>query len=156
MVLYTAFSCVCADFAVPLQKILTKNYMLMKKTIFLFAMCLMGMCSMYAACVAGTPILFYDVYAVMPCDDGHNGDAGGRPDPNRVVGGIDDDNLNIVIGEGDAGDVGEVIVIDPETGEIIIDEEIIGQTSVTIPEPGEYTAYVVTDDGTYAGDFVVE
>ena len=130
--------------------------MLMKKTIFLFAMCLMGMCSMYAACVAGTPILFYDVYAVMPCDDGHNGDAGGSPDPNRVVGGIDDDNLNIVIGEGDAGDVGEVIVIDPETGEIIIDEEIIGQTSVTIPEPGEYTAYVVTDDGTYAGDFVVE
>ena len=128
----------------------------MKKTIFLFAMCLMGMCSMYAACVAGTPILFYDVYAMMPCDDGHNGDAGGSPDPTRVVGAIDDDNLNIVIGEGDAGDVGEVIVIDPETGEIIIDEEIIGQTSVTIPEPGEYTAYVVTDGGTYASDFVVE
>ena len=128
----------------------------MKKTIFLFAMCLMGMCSMYAACVAGTPILFYDVYAVMPCDDPDNGNMGGSPDPTRVVGGIDDDNLNIVIGEGDAGDVGEVIVIDPETGEIIIDEEIIGQTSVTIPEPGEYTAYVVTDGGTYAGEFVVE
>lgn len=129
----------------------------MKKTIFLFAMCLMGMCSMYAVCVAGTPILFYDVYAMMPCDDGHNGNAGGRPDPNQeIIGGIDDDNLNIVIGEGDAGDIGEVIVIDPETGEIIIDEEIVGQTSVTIPEPGEYTAYVVTDDGTYAGDFVVE
>ena len=139
------------------KKILTKNYMLMKKTIFLFAMCLMGMCSMYAACVAGTPILFYDVYAMMPCDDGHNGDAGGSPDPNQeIIGGIDDDNLNIVIGEGNAGDLGEVIVIDPETGEIIIDEEIIGQTSVTIPEPGEYTAYVVTDGGTYAGDFVVE
>lgn len=128
----------------------------MKKTIFLFAMCLMGICSMYAAYVAGTPILFYDVYAVMPCDDPDNGNMGGSPDPNRVVGGIDDDNLSIVIGEGDAGDVGEVIVIDPETGEIIIDEEFVGQTSVTIPEPGAYTAYVVTDGGTYAGDFVVE
>ena len=42
------------------------------------------------------------------------------------------------------------------THEIIIDEEFVGQTSVTIPEPGEYTAYVVTDGGTYAGDFVVE
>ena len=133
--------------------------MLMKKTIFLFAMCLMGMCSMYAACVAGTPILFYDVYAVMPCDDGHNGDAGGRPDPNRVVGGIDGSDLNIGIvdgGEIDAGEVGEVIVIDPETGEIIIEEIVIGQTSVNIPESGAYTAYVVVDGTTYAGEFVVE
>ena len=130
--------------------------MLMKKTIFLFAMCLMGMCSMYAACVAGTPILFYDVYAVMPCDDDENGNAGGSPDPNRVVGGIDGNDLNIVIGEGDAGDIGEVIVIDPEIGEIIIDEEIIGQTSVNIPESGAYTAYVIVDGTTYAGEFVVE
>ena len=134
--------------------------MLMKKTIFLFAMCLMGMCSMYAACVAGTPILFYDVYAMMPCDDGHNGDAGGSPDPTQqIIGGIDGDDLNIGIvddGEIDAGEVGEVIVIDPETGEIIIDEEIIGQTSVTIPEPGAYTAYVTVGGTTYAGDFVVE
>ena len=133
--------------------------MLMKKTIFLFAMCLMGMCSMYAACVAGTPILFYDVYAVMPCDDGHNGDAGGRPDPNRVVGGIDGSDLNIGIvdgGEIDAGEVGEVIVIDPETGEIIIEEIVIGQTSVNIPESGAYTAYVIVDGTTYAGEFVVE
>ena len=132
----------------------------MKKTVFLFAMCLMGMCSMYAACVAGTPILFYDVYAVMPCDDPDNGNMGGSPDPNQeIIGGIDGDDLNIGIvddGEIDAGGVGEVIVIDPETGEIIIDEEIIGQTSVTIPEPGSYTAYVVVDGITYAGDFVVE
>ena len=132
----------------------------MKKTIFLFAICLMGMCSMYAACVAGTPILFYDVYAVMPCDDPDNGNAGGRPDPTQeIIGGIDGDDLNIGIvddGEIDAGGVGEVIVIDPETGEIIIEEVIIGQTSINIPEPGSYTAYVVVDGTTYAGDFVVE
>lgn len=105
--------------------------------------------------------MFVDIYGVMPCDgpdDGNGG--GGRPDPTRVVGGIDGNDLNIGIvddgGEIDAGDVGEVIVIDPETGEIIIDEEFVGQTSVTIPEPGAYTAYVVTDGGTYAGEFVVE
>ena len=132
----------------------------MKKTIFLFAMCLMGICSMYAACVAGTPILFYDVYAVMPLDDPDNGNMGGSPDPNQeIIGGIDGDDLNIGIvddGEIDAGEGGEVIVIDPETGEIIVDEEIIGQTSVTIPEPGAYTAYVTVGGTTYAGDFVVE
>ena len=133
--------------------------MLMKKTIFLFAMCLMGMCGAYAVSLPGTPIVFVDIYGVMPCDDDENGNAGGRPDPNRVVGGIDGNDLNIGIVDGgniDAGGVGEVIVIDPETGEIIIEEEIIGQTSVNIPEPGSYTAYVVVDGITYAGDFVVE
>lgn len=131
----------------------------MKKTFFLLVMCLIGMCSAYAVSLPGTPIVFVDIYDVMPCDDGQNDDAGGSPDPNRVIGGIDGTDLNIGIvvgGDIDAGEVGEVIVIDPETGEIIIEEEIIGQTSVNIPEPGSYTAYVVVDGTTYAGDFVVE
>lgn len=132
----------------------------MKKTIFSIAMCLIGMCSAYAVSMPGTPIVFVDIYGVMPCDDDRNGDVGGSPDPTQqIIGGIDGDDLNIGIvddGEIDAGEVGEVIVIDPETGEIIIDEEFVGQTSVNIPEPGSYTAYVVTDGGTYAGDFVVE
>lgn len=132
----------------------------MKKTLFSLALCLLGMCSAYAVSLPGTPIVFVDIYGVMPVDDPCGGDDTGRPDPNRVTGSIDGDDLNIGIvddgGEIDAGDVGEVIVIDPETGEIIIDEEFVGQTSVTVPEPGAYTAYVVTDGGTYAGDFVVE
>ena len=131
----------------------------MKKTIFSIAMCLIGMCSTYAVSMSGTPIVFVDIYAVMPCDDGQNGNAGGSPDPTRVVGGIDGDDLNIGIvvgGEIDADEVGEVIVIDPETGEIIIEEIVIGQTSVNIPNPGAYTAYVVVDGTTYAGEFVVE
>jgi hypothetical protein len=132
----------------------------MKKTLFLLAMCLVGMCSMYAVSVVGTPIQFVEIYGVMPCDDAEETVGGGSPDPTQqVIGGIDGNDLNIgIVDDGgvDAGDVGEVIVIDPETGEIIIDEEFVGQTSVTIPEPGAYTAYVVTDGGTYAGDFVVE
>lgn len=131
----------------------------MKKTFFLLTMCLMGMCSAYAVSLPGTPIVFVDIYGVMPCDDGQNDNAGGSPDPNRVIGGIDGTDLNIGIvvgGDIDAGEVGEVIVIDPETGEIIIEEEIIGQASLNIPAPGSYTAYVVVDGTTYAGDFVVE
>ena len=132
----------------------------MKKTFFLLAMCLIGICSAYAVSLPGTPIVFVDIYGVMPCDDPDNGDAGGSPDPNQqVIGGIDGDDLNIGIvdgGEIDAGEVGEVIVIDPETGEIIIEEIVIGQTSVNIPESGAYTAYVVVDGITYAGEFVVE
>lgn len=134
----------------------------MKKTFFLLAMCLVGMCSMYAVSVVGTPIQFVEIYGVMPCDDAEETVGGGSPDPNRVIGGIDGNNLNIGIvdngsnGDVDTGDAGDVIVIDPETGDIIVEEGFFGQTSVNIPEPGSYTAYVVVDGVTYAGDFEVE
>ena len=129
----------------------------MKKVIFLFALCLIGMSYLSAQTMPGTPILFYDVYAVMPMDDPYDGDDTGGPDPTRVIGGIDGNDLNIGIVGGDGRDAGEVVVIDPETGEIIIDEEpIVGQTSIHIPEPGSYTAYVTVGGTTYAGDFEVE
>ena len=143
--------------AVPLQKN-KLNLMIMKKTIFSVALCLLGMCCAYAINLPGTPIVFVDIYEIMPINDPHNGNGGGgSPDPNRVIGGIDGNDLNIgIVGDGDR-DAGEVVVIDPETGEIIIDEEpIVGQTSIHIPEPGSYTAYVTVGGTTYAGDFVVE
>ena len=131
----------------------------MKKTILLLALCLMGACYLSAQTVPGTPIVFVDVYAVMPLDDPYNDNGGtGGPDPTQeIIGGIDGNDLNIGIVGGDGRDAGEVVVIDLETGEIIIDEEpIIGQTSIHIPEPGSYTAYVTVGGTTYAGDFEVE
>ena len=128
----------------------------MKKTILLFALCLVGACYLSAQTVPGTPIVFVDVYAVMPLDDPYNGDGTGGPDPNRVIGGIDGNDLNIGIVDPGNADAGEVIVIDPETGEIIIEEVVIGQTSINIPEPGSYTAYVTVGGTTYAGEFEVE
>ena len=129
----------------------------MKKTIVLFALCLMGACYLSAQTVPGTPIVFVDVYAVMPLDDPYNDNGGtGGPDPTRVIGGIDGNDLNIGIVGGEDRDAGEVIVIDPETGEIIIEEVVIGQTSINIPEPGSYTAYVTVGGTTYAGEFEVQ
>lgn len=130
----------------------------MKKILFSLALCLLCMCSVYAVSLSGTPIVFVEIYGIMPVNDPHNGDAGGRPDPNQevVIGGIDGNDLNIGIVGDDDRDAGEVIVIDPETGEIIIDEDFVGQTSVNIPEAGAYTAYVVVDGTTYAGEFVVQ
>lgn len=126
----------------------------MKKTCFLLAMCLLGICSMHAVGVAGTPIVFYELYAVMPCDDPDDGDGGGgSPDPTRVVtGGIDMDELHIAIG----GGIGSVVIVNPIDDEIVAEEVFTGQTSITIPESGAYTAYVTVGGTTYAGDFVVE
>lgn len=129
----------------------------MKKTILLFALCLIGACYLSAQTVPGTPIVFVNVYAVMPLDDPYNGDGTGGPDPTQeIIGGIDGNDLNIGIVDPGNADAGDVIVIDPETGEIITEGTIVGQTSIHIPEPGSYTAYVVVGGTTYAGDFVVE
>ena len=129
----------------------------MKKTIFLFAMCLMGMCSMYAACMAGTPILFYDVYAVMPCDDGHNGNAGGSPDPNQeIIGSINKRSLHVQMPGDRSTEMADVIVVDVATGETVVEESFVGNTIVNIPRAGSYTAYVVAGNGTVAGNFEVE
>ena len=127
----------------------------MKKTIFSIAMCLIGMCSAYAVSMPGTPIVFVDIYGVMPCDDGQNGNMGGSPDPNQeVVGSIDNNELKVGFGNGVG--TGQVIVIVPETGEVVTEKGFVGQTSVNIPNPGAYTAIVVTEGGTVAGEFVVE
>lgn len=130
----------------------------MKKILFSLALCLLCMCSVYAVSLPGTPIVFVEIYGIMPVNDPHNGDAGGSPDPNQevVIGGIDGNGLNIGIVGGEDRDAGEVIVVDPETGEIIIEEVVIGQTSINIPEPGSYTAYVTVGGTTYAGEFVVQ
>lgn len=129
---------------------------IMKKTLFSLALCLLGMCSAYAISLPGNSIVFVEIYSVMPINDPHNGDAGGSPDPNRVIGGIDGNDLNIgIVGDNEV-DAGEIVVIDPETGEIIIEEVVVGQTSINIPEPGSYTAYVTVGGTTYAGEFVVE
>ena len=126
----------------------------MKKAIFsLVALCLIGICSAYAVSLPGTPIVFVDIYGVMPCDDPDNNDMGGSPDPTRVVtGGIDMDELHIAIG----GGIGSVVIVNPIDDEIVAEEVFTGQTSITIPESGAYTAYVTVGGTTYAGDFVVE
>lgn len=125
----------------------------MKKTIFSIALCLLGMCSAYAVSLPGNPIVFVDIYGVMPCDDDENGNAGGSPDPNQqVIGGIDMDELHIAIG----GGIGSVVIVNPIDDEIVAEEVFTRQTSITIPESGAYTAYVTVGGTTYAGDFVVE
>ena len=130
----------------------------MKKTIFSIAMCLIGMCSAYAISMPGTPIVFVDIYAVMPCDDDMDGDGGGgSPDPTQqIIGSINNHSLHIQMPGDRSTEMTDVIVVDVATGETVVEESFVGNTIVNIPCAGSYTAYVVVDGTTYAGDFVVE
>ena len=129
----------------------------MKKSIFsLVALCLIGMCSMYAVSLPGSPIVFVDIYGVMPCDDAEDGDAGGRPDPTQeIIGSINNHSLHIQMPGDRSTEMTDVIVVDVATGETVVEESFVGNTIVNIPCAGSYTAYVVAGNGTVAGNFEV-
>ena len=129
----------------------------MKKAIFsLVALCLIGMCSMYAVSLPGSPIVFVDIYGVMPCDDDMDGDGGGgRPDPTRVIGSINNRSLHVQMPGDRSTEMADVIVVDVATGETVVEESFVGNTIVNIPRAGSYTAYVVAGNGTVAGNFEV-
>ena len=129
----------------------------MKKAIFsLVALCLIGMCSVYAVSLPGSPIVFVDIYGVMPCDDAEEGAGGaGRPDPNRVIGSINNRSLYVQMPSDRSTEMADVIVVDVATGETVVEESFVGNTIVNIPRAGSYTAYVVAGNGTVAGNFEV-
>lgn len=130
----------------------------MKKAIFsLVALCLIGMCSVYAVSLPGSPIVFVDIYGVMPCDDAEEGAGGaGRPDPTRVLGSINNRSLHVQMPGDRSTEMADVIVVDVATGETVVEESFVGNTIVNIPRAGSYTAYVVAGNGTVAGNFEVE
>ena len=130
----------------------------MKKTIFsLVALCLIGMCSMYAVSLPGSPVVFVDIYGVMPCDDAEEGAGGaGRPDPNQeIIGSINKRSLHVQMPGDRSTEMADVIVVDVATGETVVEESFVGNTIVNIPRAGSYTAYVVAGNGTVAGNFEV-
>ena len=129
----------------------------MKKTFIFIAMCLMGMCSMYADTMSGNSIQFVDIYAAMPCDDAEDGNGGGgSPDPNQeIIGSINNRSLHIQMPGDRSTEMADVIVVDVATGETVVEESFVGNTIVNIPRAGSYTAYVVAGNGTVAGNFEV-
>lgn len=50
-----------------------------------------------------------------------------------------------------------VEVIDQENGDVVAEEEFEGETTMYIPQSGDYELYIYTESGTVmAGEFVVE
>ncbi len=95
-----------------------------------------------------------EMYSILPFDDPKDKGHGNRPDPNQIIASIDGDQLSIDTGT-DAPAYAEVI--DPETGEIIAEDEFTGETTMSIPEEGDYEVYIYTESGTVmVGEFSVE
>ena len=123
------------------------------KKLFILALFVLGMYNASAFAMA-QEILLKELYSVTPFDDPKDDGHGKRPNPNLSHASIDGNQLSIDTGT-DAPAYAEVI--DPETGEIIAEEEFEGETTMSIPEEGDYEVYIYTESGTVmVGEFSVK
>ena len=123
------------------------------KRILIFALFVLGMYNASAFAMA-QEILLTEVYSMLPFDDPGDKVNIGRPDPNQIIASIDGYEFSISTGT-DAPAYAEVI--DSETGEIVAEEEFEGETTMSIPEEGDYELYIYTESGSVmAGEFSVE
>ena len=128
-----------------------KTTMIMKK-LLVITLFVLGMCNVSAFGMVQEVILT-EVYSIMPLDDPGDDGAGERPDPTRFHASIDGNHLSV-------GAYTEmpayVEVINQETGEVVAEEEFIGETTMSIPEEGDYEVYIYTESGTVlVGEFSV-
>ena len=123
------------------------------KKLFIIALFVLGMYNASAFAMA-QEIILTELYSLIPLDDAKDDGRGGRPNPNLIIATIDGDQLSI-----DAGADAPVYVevVDPETGEVIADEEFVGETTMSITEDGDYELYIYTNTGTVMmGEFEVK
>jgi hypothetical protein len=123
------------------------------RKLFIIALFVLGMYNVPMFGMA-QEIILSELCSMTPFDNPKDTGREKRPDPTQIYAYIDGDQLSIDTGT-DAPAYAEVI--DPETGEIIAEDEFTGETTMSIPEEGNYEVYIYTESGiVMVGEFSVE
>jgi hypothetical protein len=123
------------------------------KKVLVIALFVLGMCNLSVFGMV-QEIILIELYSIIPLDDPEDDAAGQRPDPNRFRAFSDGNHLSI---DAQTDMPAYVEVIDPETGEIVAEDGFEGETTISIPEEGDYEVYIYTESGTVLmGEFSVE
>ena len=122
------------------------------KKLFILALFILGMCN---APVFGMEheIVLTELYSIMPLDDPDDDGAGGRPNPTQIYATIDGNQLSV---SADTDAPAYVEVIDEETGEVVVEEEFVDETEVTIDQTGSYIVQIYSGNTVMTGEFEVE
>ena len=122
------------------------------KKLFIIALFVLGMCNVSAFGMVQEVILT-EVYSIMPLDDPGDDGAGERPDPTRFHASIDGNRLSV---GADTDMPAYVEVIDEETGEVVVEEEFVDETEISIEDAGSYTVQIYSGNTVMTGEFEVE
>ena len=120
------------------------------KKLLVIALCVLGICN---ASGMVREIILTELYSIIPLDDPLDEGRGGRPEPNRFHASVDGNELFV----GAYTDVPAYVeVIDEETGEVVVEEEFIDETEVTIAQTGSYIVQIYSGNTVMTGEFEVE
>ena len=121
------------------------------KKLLIIALFVLGMCNVSVFGMV-QEIILTELYSFMPIDDPGDEGRGGRPEPNRFQASIDGNQLSV----GAYTDMPAYVeVIDPVTGEIVVEEEFEGETEATINQAGSYIVQIYSGNTVMTGEFEV-
>ena len=122
------------------------------KKVFIIALFILGIYNASAFAMV-QEIHLAEMYSMTPFDDAMNESNGGRPNPNRFHASIDGNHLSV---GADTDAPAYVEVIDEETGEVVVEEEFVDETEISIEDAGSYTVQIYSGNTVMTGEFEVE
>ena len=124
------------------------------KKLLIFALCLLGICNARAEMMTAQEIILTETATMQPWDNQDDDKIVLPHDGNSVHAFIQENELYI---SSDMDAPAYVEVIDNETGDVVSEEEFVGETTMYIPQEGDYELYIYTESGiVMAGEFSVE
>ncbi|MBR5572898.1 MAG: hypothetical protein IKW35_00210 [Paludibacteraceae bacterium] len=124
------------------------------KKLLIFALCLLGICNARAEMMTAQEIILTETATMQPWDNQDDDKIVLPHDGNSVRAFIQENELYI---SSDMDAPAYVEVIDNETGDVVSEEEFVGETTMYIPQEGDYELYIYTESGiVMAGEFSVE
>ena len=122
------------------------------KKLLIFALCLLGICNVYAEMMTAQEIILTEMYYMQPWDSEEKDEEILPEVRTRFTATIDGNQLYV-----DAGVNAYVEVINQETADVVADEEFVGEITMSITEDGDYELYIYTESGiVLSGEFEVK
>ena len=109
------------------------------KKLLIFALCLLGICNARAEMMTAQEIILTEIATMQPWDSEERDEKVNFKHGNRIYASIDGDQLSIDAG---ADEHAYVEVIDQGSGDVVTEEEFEGETTMYIPQSGDYELYI--------------
>ena len=135
------------------QNVINQLKITRMKKLLIFALCLLGLCNARAEMMTAQEIILTEVYCMQPWDSKDDDKIIEPTDRTSFYASIDKMELYVSTGE-DAS--AYVEIVDEETGNVVAEEEFVGETTIYIPQSGDYELYIYTESGiVLTGEFSV-
>ena len=123
------------------------------KKLLIFALCLLGICNARAEMMTAQEIILTETATMQPWDNQDDDKIVLPHDGNSVRAFIQENELYIST---DMDAPAYVEIVDEETGNVVAEEEFVGETTMYIPQSGDYELYIYTESGiVLTGEFSV-